>query len=484
MEVSTRAFGRKQADQTLDGTTDTAPDPARDQRTAMPSTIHRLTAFLATATPPARSLTHAAMVIASTLASAAQGSAIKSARITRALAIGQGGRPDASVWFHPGARLPVSLTAQVNATLSDAAASDDSDLRNIVHAGTPLTATALAMAEARGRSGEEVLTAIVTGYELAGRVTAAITPGFRDRGFHGCLGAGFAAAYAAARLIGLRGDQMAHAIALAATSIGGIAIAADTSVSREYHAGAVVLAGVNAALAAEQGFTGEPSVLEVRRGFFEAFGGVDGASASRHALDGLGESWDIDTDMAIKLMPGGHPYHALAEAAAQGARAGDVAPDAIAEIIISRPGMTALSGPLHPADLIDMAHSPAYFTAAGAADRRFGWDHAGPAKIADPVIHRLIDRVRVGAPPTPADGYRQGATITIVTTAGALHTATILLPNGSAALGLDWATIEAKYHALMPPSGLSAVAIARALALIRDLGSAPSVLPLITAVRP
>ena len=61
--------------------------------------------------------------------------------------------------------------------------------------------------------------------------------------------------------------------------------------------------------------------------------------------------------------------------------------------------MTALAGPLHPADLIDMAHSPAYFLAAGAADREFSWAHATAAKIADPVIHRLIDKVRIGPPP-------------------------------------------------------------------------------------
>ena len=36
----------------------------------------------------------------------------------------------------------------------------------------------------------------------------------------------------------------------------------------------------------------------------------------------LGRAWDIITDMAIKLVPGGHPSHALAEAAANAARAG------------------------------------------------------------------------------------------------------------------------------------------------------------------
>src|SRR4029077_13939654 len=80
---------------------------------------------------------------------------------------------------------------------------DDSDLRNIVHAGTPLTAVSLAIAERDGSSGEAVLAAIVCGYEAAGRISEAITPGFRARGFHGCHGAIFAASVAAARLLRL-----------------------------------------------------------------------------------------------------------------------------------------------------------------------------------------------------------------------------------------------------------------------------------------
>ncbi len=48
-------------------------------------------------------------------------------------------------------------------------------------------ASALAMAERTGARGEDVLAAIVLGYEAAGRIGEAITPGFRTRGFHGCL---------------------------------------------------------------------------------------------------------------------------------------------------------------------------------------------------------------------------------------------------------------------------------------------------------
>ncbi len=422
-----------------------------------------------TADLAAPALDHAAMLIASTIASAACGTGLESARIIRTLARDRGGRPDASLWFDTGARLPAADAAQANAVASDAAASDDSDLRNIVHCGTPLTATALAIAERTGADGAAVLTAMVLGYEAAGRISEAITPSFRSRGFHGCLGAIFAAAVAAGHLLRLDAEQLAQAIALSATSIGGLATAADTSVAREYHAGLATLLGINAALAAQCGYRAEARILETPKGFFEAFGGVDGATAGAIVTQDLGASWDIMTDMAVKLVPGGHPHHATAEAAANAARDGNITAEEVASITISRPGMTALPHPLHPADLIGMAHSPAYFAAAGVADHAFSWVHASAEKIADPVIHRLIDLVRVGAPPTgDAARYRQGATVTIRTHDGRVSTNTVYVPKGAGALGIAWSDIDAKYRALVPSAGLPAPAIEASLALIHD----------------
>ena len=433
---------------------------------------------------PPQTTRNAAMIIASTLASAACGTTVRSAQIISELAREQGGRPDATIWFGPKTKLPVAEAARVNAMLSDAAASDDSDLRNIVHAGTPLTATALALAERTGADGRAVLAAIVLGYEAAGRISEAITPGFRARGFHGCHGAVFAAAVAASRLLGLDAAAMAQSIAIAATSIGGLATAADTSVAREYHAGLATQLGINAALAAQRGYLAEESILETKQGFFETIGGVDGDKAAALAITGLGESWDIITDMAIKLMPGGHPYHAFAEAAGNAARDRNIRPAAIATITLSRPGFTSLTGPLHPANLIDMAHSPAYFAAAGAADHTLSWQHATPEKIADPIIHALIDRVVVGTPPTKsAERYRQGATVTITTTHGTTSTSTVYLPKGSAALGLDWADIDAKYRALMPKAGLGQQAIEASLAVIHDFETIKAVSSLLDLLR-
>ena len=258
---------------------------------------------------------------------------------------------------------------------------------------------------------------------------------------------------------------MAQAIALSATSMGGLAAAANTSVAREYHAGLAAMLGVRAALAAQKGYVAEESILETRQGFFEVYGGADGVGILRD----LGQEWDIITDMAIKLVPGGHPSHALAEAAANAARSGNISPDEVDTITLSRPGVTALSGPVHPTDLIDMAHSPAYFLAAGVADHNFSWVHATEAKIQDPVIHQLLDKVRVGAPPTEhVERYRQGATVTIRTKDGRTFSNTVYAPKGAGILGIDWADVDAKYRTLVPNARLRDRQVEESLQMIHD----------------
>lgn len=434
---------------------------------------------------PPQTIEHAAMLIASTLASAALGAGLESSRIIRDLAQEHGGRPDASLWFSSGAKLPMADAAQVNAAASDAAASDDSDLRNIVHAGTTLVATSLAVAERTGAGGEEVLATIVLGYEAAGRIGEAITPGFRTRGFHGCLVAIFAGAVAAGRLVGLKAAAMTQALALSASSIGGLMAAANTSVTREYHAGLAAILGIRAALAAQRGYQAEQRIFEAHHGFFEVYGGVEGAIAGASVLRDLGQSWDIVTDMAVKLVPGGHPHHALAEAAASAARDGCIAPDEVESITLSRPGVTTLAGPLHPTDLIGMAHSPAYFLAAGVADHDFSWVHATAAKITDPVIHRLIDKVRVGAPPTEdIERYRQGATVTVRTADGRTSTSTVYAPKGAGMFGIAWADVDAKYRALVPHSGLPNRQVETSLAVIHDFHRVTNVSALTNLLQP
>jgi 2-methylcitrate dehydratase PrpD len=402
---------------------------------------------------PALARERARMAIASTIASAAMGADIASSRIIREIALEQAGAAEATVWFD-GRKLPAPEAARVNATMSDAAASDDSDLRSIAHIGTIVCTTAIAMAERAGASGRDVVRAMVLGYEIAGRIDDALTPGRTERGFHGSISTIFGGAVAAGAILALTEAQMAQAIALAATSIGGLMVAANTSVAREYHAGLSALLGIHAALAAHRGFVAEEHVLEMPRGFFSAYGGNRLEDVTRD----LGLEWDIVTNMAIKLVPGGHPHHAAAEAAANAAIAGNVDPEDVARITVSAAKYRTLPGPRHPTDLIGLAHSPAYFIAAAVADRGYSWVHASPEKVADPVIGRLIDKLTVDPNPPPYPDrfpHHHGATVTIALRDGREFSSHVDFPRGSGPRGIAWADVDAKYRTLVPLSGLA-----------------------------
>jgi 2-methylcitrate dehydratase PrpD len=443
-----------------------------------------LAAFVTTqsaADLPPKAIDHAEMLISSTIASAALGSTLQSSKIIRALELDRGGKSEATLWFGAAEKLPVVAAARVNAVMSDAAASDDSDLRNIVHAGTTACAASLAVAEKTGASGRDVLAAIVLGYEIAGRMNGAMIGGLQKKGFHGCIVASFAGAVAAGRLLKLNVSQMTHTIAITATSMGGLHAAANTSVAREYHAGLAVMLGVNAAQAAALGFQVEEKILETRSGFFEVFGNnPDSAQVTRD----LGKRWSILEDMGIKLVPGGHANHAIAQAAANAAREGDVSPNDVETIIISRPGFRALTGPQYPTDLIGIAHSPAYFAAAGVADHDFSWVHAFEEKINDPTIRTLLGKVRVVGPPTEnLERYKSGAVVTISTRSGRSYSSTVYAPKGAAMLGIDWGDVEGKYRALAPYATFSGDNLEASMKAIRRLRDAASVSELIALLR-
>jgi len=403
-------------------------------------------------TIPTQALERAEMVIASTLASVAMGTSIESTKIVRSLAKEDAGKPEATVWFD-GAKLPISAAAKCNAVSSDAAASDDSDMRSIAHIGTIVSTTTLATAERVASSGREVLHAMVLGYEVAGRIDESLTPGRMQRGFHGSVSTVFGGTVAVGKLLGLTETQMAHAIGIAATSIGGMAIAADTSCAREYHAAMSAMLGVMAAQAAKRGFEVELSVLEAKRGFLSAMGGVEIEEINAD----FGSSWGICTNMAIKLMPGAHPFHAIAEAAEMASIAADVSPEEIEQVVISAAQMKDWMAPNHPRDLIGAAHSVVYFVAAAIVDRGFTWTHMSPEKMLDPVIAQLQNKVVFDQNPTPLPDrftHQHGGTVIIKLRGGRIISRSCKAAKGHSQRGIDWSEVDNKFLTLTSQSGL------------------------------
>ncbi len=417
---------------------------------------------------PSLALERARMSVASTIASAAAGYGLASARAIRELECAAGGRADACAWFS-GVALPADRAARVNAVASDAAACDDSDMRSIAHIGTIVSTTGLALGQRLSRSGTDVLAAMCIGYEVAGRIDEALTPGRMQRGFHGSVSTVFGAAVTAARLLALDAVEMTHAIALAASSAAGMAIAADTSCAREYHAGLAALLGVQAALAAQAGFRGEPAVLEAPRGFFSAFNGQAVDEVARE----LGVSWDIVTDMAIKLMPGAHPFHAVTEAAIEAAEAAGVKAAEVRRVIISAPQLqTWRDQAVQPHDLVGAAHSVPYFVATAIVHRRIDWDLLTTARMADPDVRALLPRIDFDPDPPPWPdrfAHRHGGAVTIELADGRSVRRACAAPRGSGARGIEWDDVDAKYRRLVPAAGLSGPQVDHTLAMIHAL---------------
>jgi 2-methylcitrate dehydratase PrpD len=454
-----------------------APSSARAQQSAAPAppggATLALTRFLNTTTYADLSplaIEHAKMIVASTLSSAAVGVTMDSARIQRDLALDQGGKAESVVWFD-GAKLPVAIAARVNAAASDAAASDDSDLRNIAHFGTALTAAGLAFGERTRASGRDLLLAMVIGYEAGGRIGDARAGG--RPGLHASQLVAFSGAAVSAKLLKLGDEQMAHALGLVAATVGGLGVGTN-SWAREYMGANAAFAGAQAALAAGSGFTVNEDMIEGRNGFVDVFGG--GATSVGRLTAELGKSWNIDDYLAIKLWPGGHPLSGTLEAAVVAARDSNVAPSDVAQILVAGPSVGAMFGSRRPKDHVEAIHSLPYFVASAIADKNFTWVHATADKIFDPTVQRLMALVDPDpSPPAVETRWPWAGTVTIVTTSGARITRTVDAPRGSAPRGIEWNDVEAKYRELMPQSKLPARQLDEILAMLRKLESVSDV---------
>src|SRR6187401_457355 len=99
----------------------------------------------------------------------------------------------------------------------------DTHLPTVVHPTSPLAPALLALSEIRKVTGPELLLAFALGFEIECRVGAAVSPGHYPKGWHITSTCGvFAAAAGAAKLLGLKADQVVWALGNASTQSGGL----------------------------------------------------------------------------------------------------------------------------------------------------------------------------------------------------------------------------------------------------------------------
>jgi 2-methylcitrate dehydratase PrpD len=147
---------------------------------------------------------------------------------------------------------------------------DDVNLAMPGHPSVAILPALLALAEERGSSGADVLTAFVAGYELQCRIGRVVAPGHYDGlGFHATATIGsFGAAAACAHLLALDAERFAVALGIAGTQAAGLKSMFGT-MCKPLHAGKAAFNGLLAARLAARGFTGRADVLECEQGFCE-----------------------------------------------------------------------------------------------------------------------------------------------------------------------------------------------------------------------
>ncbi|MGH8788283.1 MAG: MmgE/PrpD family protein [Cupriavidus necator] len=157
--------------------------------------------------------------------------------------------------------------ALINGCAGHALDFDDVSSRMVGHPTAPVAPAALAMAQAHGATGLELLRAIIVGHEVEARIGELLGSSHYQKGFHttGTIGS-FGAAAACAALKGLEVRAVRNALGLAATQAAGLKCMFGT-MAKPLHAGKAAMNGVMAVQLAARGFTAHESAIECEQGF-------------------------------------------------------------------------------------------------------------------------------------------------------------------------------------------------------------------------
>jgi len=310
-----------------------------------------------------------------------------------------------------------AAAALVNGTSGHALDWDDTQLATsadrifglLTHPTIPPLVAALALGERDRISGKRFLEAFLTGFEVECKIAEAIHPNHYKKGFHssGTVGT-FGAAVAAAKLMDLSPAQLAHTLAIAASSASGIRVSFG-SMTKPLHVGRAAQNGVVAAQLAARGFTGGKDALDPPWGFFQTFSHGEGYDPKR-IIGVLGNPHTIvSPGVSIKPYPCGVLGHPTMDAMRRLVIAHDVQPDRIKAIRV-RAGSNILNPLRYPiaSNELEAKFCPAFMVSAIALRRKAGIREFNDEFVQSAPVQALMRKVeRVLDPEIEAKGWEK-----------------------------------------------------------------------------
>jgi 2-methylcitrate dehydratase PrpD len=257
-----------------------------------------------------------------------------------------GGTEQARMIGDASRRVPAHLAALWSGTAGHAMDWDDTQLAEgpgrpyglLMHPTMPPLVAALTMADLVAQEtgtpvdGKRFMTAFTAGFEVGCKVAEAINPDHYMRGFHtsGTIGT-FAAAAAAAKMLGLDERGVARTLGIAASMASGIRAGFGT-MTKPMHVGRAAENGISAALLVRHGFSANEEALDGRWGYL-AIAGPGGEPALVRDRFGAPHTM-VSPGVSIKPYPSGVLTHPSMDAMLFLMRENGLSPEDIESVVL------------------------------------------------------------------------------------------------------------------------------------------------------
>lgn len=287
--------------------------------------------------------------------------------------------------------------ALVNGTAAHALDYDNGSNSLGGHVSATVVPALLAAAEAFGGSGRDLLVAHTVGFELGTRIGLGVNFHHYEKGWHPTSTLGtFAVVGACASLLRLDAAQTATALAIGASLASGIKANFGT-MTKPMHVGHCARNGLFAVLLARGGFTASAAAFEHKQGFFEVYNGAGNYDAARILEHWAAPLQILQPGAGYKQYPCCAATHAALDATLAIVRGvgGRIDPESVVTIETWTPARRlAHTDRPDPQGNLDAKFSVQYCVSRAVIDGRIGIDHFEGEAWQDPVVRRLMTRVR------------------------------------------------------------------------------------------
>jgi 2-methylcitrate dehydratase PrpD len=340
----------------------------------------------------------------------------------------------------------------VNGTFAQGCELDDYYDQGGGHPGAATVPVIVALAQQQTVSGQELITAMVAGYEVGWRIGRALLPELMQRGYHAQSAVGvFIAAAAAGKILRLDPDRMTHALAIAGSHAGGT-MEYDQSGGevKRLHNGMACCGGLRSALLAEIGLTGPPTILEGERGILKVMSGKCNIDPIVNDLQAGTENLAL-YHAAMKRFPVNASQHAPIELLDNLVREHKIDPRQVTEIKVEvNEGILLHSGTIYqPKEVIEAQFSLRFSLALRLLKGNNDLQHyLDPAMWSDRAMLEIGRKIELLADPTAIGPRRFACAMSIQFSDGREVRGSLAAPKGSYKNPLSAGELHDKFYRL------------------------------------